>query len=74
VPGWHFSRIEGREIILRDAIGYNDFSDSYEKESGKSALKIGNWRRFLDNFLDYFDTAILAVFLDDSDVQQPQTF
>lgn len=73
VPGWHFSKVEGREVILRDAVDYADYSDLFEVEAEKSVLRIEIWRRFLSNFLDHFSTAVLVVFLDDSDVHPDVT-
>jgi hypothetical protein len=73
VPGWHFSKVEGREVIVRDAIDYADYSDLYEVEAEKSVRRIEKWRRFLDDFLDQFRTAVLMVFLDDSDVHPDVT-
>jgi hypothetical protein len=69
MPGWHFARETGREIIIRDAVDYNDYIGRFEQESHKAVEKIGKWREFLVRFLEAFGTATLTVFLDDSDVQ-----
>jgi hypothetical protein len=67
--GWYFAKRFGHEAIIRDSIDYKDFVARYEQESRKSSNRIPVWRRFLERYLDFFDSAVLVVLMDDSDVQ-----
>lgn len=71
--GWHLSRDEGREAILRDSFDYLDFLSRQGSASADSYTRVDQWREFVNDYLDHFDAQLLVVFLDDTDVEPAVT-
>jgi hypothetical protein len=65
---WFLSREEGIEAILRDSHNYDKFFEKRGRASGQSYRRVGDWRNYVNEYLDFFDSELLAIFIDDTDV------
>jgi hypothetical protein len=71
--GWYFARRFGLDALIRDSSDYGDLVLRWAEESSKASGRIDSWRRFVSDYLDVRDTAMLVVLVDDSDVRQELT-
>jgi hypothetical protein len=65
---WFLSKQEGIDAILRDSHDYETFLEKRGRASGQSYRRVGDWRGYINNYLNYFRAQLLAVFIDDTDV------
>ena len=65
--GWYLSRQDGVDAILRDSVDYEDFPEKKGRSSQDSHSRVKEWRAYVNEFLNAFDTQLLVVCLDDAD-------
>jgi hypothetical protein len=68
VKSWFLSKHEGIEAILRDSHNYEKFLEKRGRASGQSYRRVGDWRNYVNEYLDFFGAELLAIFIDDTDV------
>ena len=65
--GWWFTHAAGLDAMSAENITDPDFIDKYDGIVRLAAGRIDWWREFLDDYLQYINTEILVVMVDDSD-------
>ncbi len=65
---WFLSKQEGKEAILRDSHNYEKFLENRGRASGQSYRRVRDWRQYVNDYLDFFNAQMLAIFIDDTDV------
>ena len=65
---WFLSKQEGIDAILRDSYNYEKFLENRGRASGQSYRRVADWRRYVNAYLEYFGAQLLAVLIDDTDV------
>ena len=66
--GWIFSRGQGMQALLNDAMDYKDFADSRARFNRRSARRVKAWNRFVDQFLDVLNFEMFVPLFDDADL------
>lgn len=66
--GWFLSRNTGTDAILRDSMNYDEFVLNRGKANVQGFSRVVTWRRYLNDYLDFFESELLVVFFDDTDV------
>lgn len=70
---WAFSRNLGLEAILGDSINYDEFVKKRANQSTASNLRVDDWRAFINEFCDAFESSLLVIGVDDTDVRPELT-
>jgi hypothetical protein len=70
--GWFLSKNTGIDAILRDSADYKDYLTKRGEANVASFERVKVWRDFVKRFLDFFNSELLLVFFDDTDVA-PET-
>ncbi len=66
--GWFLSRNAGTDAILRDSVDYKDYLRSRSNANVTSFDRVATWRAFVNEYLDFFNSELLVVFFDDTDL------
>ncbi len=66
--GWFLSNNVGMDAVLRDSADYKDFLDTRGRTNSVSFARVLALRKFVNEFLNYFNSELLAVFFDDTDL------
>lgn len=66
--GWFLSRSAGTDAILRDSIDYRDYLNKRSDANASSFARVTTWRDFVNDYLNFFNSELLVVFFDDTDL------
>src|ERR1044072_7298876 len=66
--GWFLSKNAGIDAILRDSADYEDYLTKRGKANVTSFARVQTWREFVHEVFDFFQSELLVVFFDDTDV------
>lgn len=66
--GWYFARRLGVEALLNDSMNFDEYIERRSKEAVVSHRRVARWMRFVNDYLDLFESQMLAIFIDDTDI------
>lgn len=68
--GWYFAKRLGVEALLNDSMSFEDYIDRRADEASSSHNRVNAWREFVVDYLDFYGSQMLGIFIDDTDISR----